>query len=81
MDYVGNDVETASKRSIQECAAFALELRARMEVHFWTFNQNAGLCKAKGLDSTFVRTPKAATDRFYSGSVECGEPLAPNFGE
>ena len=78
MDYVGNDVETDRKKSVQECASWLMKLKARnQEVHFWTYNPNTKACKAKGL--TNVRTP---TDELVSGSAECGqELLAPDFGE
>ena len=78
MDYVGNDVVTAKKRSIQECALFAMEEKAikNLEVHFWTYNPNTKACKAKSL--AIVRT---RTDLLVSGSAECGQVLAPDFGE
>ena len=78
MDYVGNDVVTARKRSIQECALFAMEEKAirQLEVHFWTYNANTKDCKAKG--SANVRTQ---TEGLVSGSALCGQVLKPDFGE
>ena len=78
MDYVGNDVVTARKRSIQECALFAMEEKAirQLEVHFWTYNPNTKACKTKGL--TIVRTP---TEGLVSGSALCGQVLKQHFGE
>ena len=77
MDYVGNDVETERKKSIQECASWIMKLKARnQEVHFWTYNANTKDCKAKSLANGRTRT-----EGLVSGSALCGQVLKPDFGE